>query len=160
MIRFRWKNKWIPFEKVEWSGTDTQCSRKITVTLLHNPYDSTVEDLKIKLGDLVYLYDGTTQLFVGTVTTREKTVEIGTATYTAMDFMHHLLRSKATKKFKKLSPEKITAKICKDLQIKTSGLASTKVSIPKLIFEDKTYYDMIIEAYRKAKSKTGESICQ
>ena len=65
MIRFRWKNKWIPFEKVEWSGTDTQCSRKITVTLLHNPYDSTVEDLKIKLGDLVYLYDGTTQLFVG-----------------------------------------------------------------------------------------------
>ena len=84
MIRFRWKNKWIPFEKVEWSGTDTQCSRKITVTLLHNPYDSTVEDLKIKLGDLVYLYDGTTQLFVGTVTTREKTVEIGTATYTSL----------------------------------------------------------------------------
>ena len=26
-------------------------------------------------------------------------------------------------------------------------------SAPKLIFEDKTYYDMIIEAYRKAKSK-------
>lgn len=156
MIRFRWKNKWIPFEKVEWSGTDTQCSRKITVTLLHNPYDSTVEDFKIKLGDLVYLYDGTTQLFVGTVTTREKTAEIGIATYTAMDFMHHLLRSKSTKKFKKLSPEKITEKICKDLQIKTSGLASTKVSIPKLIFEDKTYYDMIVEAYWKAKSKTGK----
>lgn len=98
MIRFRWKNKWIPFEKVEWSGTDTQCSRKITVTLLHNPYDSTVEDLKIKLGDLVYLYDGTTQLFVGTVTTEGKNGGDWDSNLYSEGFHAHLLRIQSHKK--------------------------------------------------------------
>nr|DAP94095.1 MAG TPA: 43 kDa tail protein [Caudoviricetes sp.] len=157
MIQFRWKNVWLPFEKVEWSGTDTQCSRQITVTLQSNPYDGSVENPAIALGDLVYLYDGTAQIFVGTVTTREKQAEIGTATYTAMDFMHHLLRSKASKKFKKLTPEKITAKLCTEIGAGTESLATTKTKIAKLIFEDKSYYDMIITAYRKARAKTKKN---
>ena len=154
MIRLRWKDKWIVFESLEWSGTDTQCSRQLTFTLPHNPYDKHFENPSIALGDLVYLYDGKTQLFLGSVTTREKTAEVGTASYTAMDFMHHLLRSNGTYKFTNTTPEKITKKICSDLGIHTAKLATTKCNIKKLLFEDTCVYDIIITAYRKAKART------
>lgn len=157
MIKLRWKDKWIDFESVEWSGTDNQCSRQLSFTIPCNPYDKSFENLTIKLGDLIYLYDGSTQLFIGTVTTREKSAEIGTASYTAMDFMHHLLRSNGTYKFTKTTPEKITKKVCSDLKIKTTKLATTKCNINKLIFEDVCFYDIIITAYRKAKAKTGKN---
>lgn len=157
MIKLRWKDKWIDFESVEWSGTDNQCSRQLSFTIPCNPYDKSFEKLDIKLGDLIYLYDGSTQLFIGTVTTREKSAEIGTASYTAMDFMHHLLRSTGTYKFTKTTPEKITKKVCSDLKIQTVKLASTKCNIKKLIFEGDCIYDIIITAYRKAKATTGKN---
>ena len=156
MIRLRWKEKWIDFESVEWSGTENQCSRQVTFTIPSNPYDKSFEKLAIKLGDLVYLYDGTKQLFVGTVTQREKTAEIGTASYTAMDFMHHLLRSNGTYKFTKTTPEKITKKVCSDVKVGTTKLATTKCNIAKMFFEDACIYDIIISAYRKAKALNGK----
>lgn len=156
MIKLRWKDKWIDYESIEWSGTHNQCSRQISFTIPWNPYDKNFEKLDIKLGDLMYLYDGKTQLFVGTVTSREKTAEIGTASYVAMDFMHHLLRSNASYNFKKTTPEKIVKKVCSDLQIKTTALASTKTNISKLLFQDACVYDIIVTAYRKAKAKTGK----
>lgn len=154
MIRLRWKDKWIDFESVTWSGTHNQCSRQLDFTLPCNPYDKDFEQLGIKLGDLIYLYDGSTQLFVGTVTSREKTAEVGTASFVAMDFMHHLLRSTGTYKFKKTTPEKIVKKVCSDLKIPVGTLEKTKCNIPKIYFEDQGIYDIIVRAYRKAKAIT------
>ncbi len=156
MIKLRWKDKWIDFESIEWTGTDNQCSRQISFTLPSNPYDKDFKQLNIKLGDLVYLYDDSTQLFVGTITTREKSAAVGTASYVAMDFMHHLLRSNGTYKFKKTTPEKIAKKVCSDLKIQTTDLAKTKCNIAKIFFQDQCIYDMIIRAYRKAKAHTGK----
>lgn len=154
MIRLRWKDSWIEFESVTWSGTHNQCSRQLDFTIPCNPYDKDFTNLNIKLGDLIYLYDGSKQLFVGTVTSREKTAEIGSASFVAMDFMHHLLRSNGTYKFKKTTPEKIVKKVCADLKIPVGTLAKTKCNIPKIYFEDQCIYDIIIRAYRKAKAIT------
>lgn len=156
MIKLRWKDKWIQYESVEWSGTHNQCSRKISFTLPSNPYDRNFEKLNIKLGDLMYLYNNTTLIFVGTVTSRERTAAVGTVSYVAMDFMQHLLRSNASYKFSNTTPEKITQKVCSDLQIKTTNLAKTKCSIMKLFFDDQCIYDIIVKAYRKAKATTGK----
>lgn len=156
MIKLRWKSKWIEYESITWSGTHNQCSRELDFTIPCNPYDKDFENQAIKLGDLIYLYDGATQLFVGTVTSREKSAEIGSASYVAMDFMHHLLRSNGTYKFKKTTPEKITKKVCSDLQIKTTNLAKTKTNIAKMFFDDQCIYDIIVRAYRKAKAVTGK----
>lgn len=156
MIKLRWKNKWLQFVSVEWSGTDTQCSRQLQFTIPSDPYNSNFKNQAVALGDLVYLYDGTAQLFVGTVTTREKTAEVGTAVYTAMDFMHHLLKSSASYTFRNTTPEKITKKVCADFKIKTAKLAATKVNIPKLFFDDQCIYDIIVAAYRRAKAKNGK----
>lgn len=152
-IRLRWKDKWIDFGRVEWSGTHNQSSRTVTFTVPTNPYDKDFTNLDIKLADPIYLYDGSTRLFVGTITTREKSAGVGTATYTAQDFMHHLLRSSASYKFQNTTPERIVKKVCSDLQIPTKDLAKTNANIKKLWFDGENAYDIIVKAYRKAKGK-------
>ena len=156
MIKLKWGGYWIEYVRVGWSGSDEQCSRQVSFDIPSNPYDKTFHDIKIKLGDIVKLCDGKKVLFIGTVTTRERSGEIGTVTYTAMDFMHHLLRSNTTHKFKNMTAESIAKKVCHEIGIPTGKLAATKYNIPKLFFEDQCIYDIIITAYRKAKSHTGK----
>lgn len=156
MIKLKWSGYWIEYVRIEWSGSDEQCSRQISFDIPGNPYDKTFHNIKIKLGDIVKLCDGKKILFIGTVTTRERSGEIGTVTYTAMDFMHHLLRSNTTHKFKNMTAESIAKKVCREIGIPTGKLAATKYNIPKLFFEDQCIYDIIITAYRKAKSHTGK----
>ena len=154
MIELRWKDKYINYTRVTWSGTDNQVSRVVSFEIPCNPYDKDSDNPNIKLGDLIYLYDGKKQLFIGTVTKRDKTAEIGSASYEATDFMKHLLRSSASYKFTNTTAEKIAQTLCKTLGIGTKSLAKTKVKIAKIIFEEKTIYDMILTAYRQAKAKT------
>lgn len=154
MIKLRWNDTWVQFERVEWSGTENQCSRQISFTLPKNPYDKGFQNVNVKLGDLIYLYNGKTKIFVGTVTSRTKDAEIGSAEYVAMDFMHHLLRSNGTYKFKNTTPEKITKKVCSDVQVKTSTLAKSSTNIQKMFVEDQCAYDIIVKAYRYAKANT------
>lgn len=156
MIKLKWKKEWIEFERVEWSGTAEQCSRQLSFSIPHNPYDKEFENKSIKLGDLIYLYDDKEQLFVGTVTSRDVSAEVGVREYVAQDFMHHLLRSNGTFKFKNKSPEAITKTLCKNLGIQIGSLAKTNANIPKIFFEDQPYYDIIARVYRKAKSVTGK----
>ena len=111
MVKLRWKDKWIDFVSVDWSGTDNQCSRQVAFSVPNNPYDKNFEQLGIALGDLIYLYDKK-RFFIGTVTNRERSAETGSATYTVKDFMHYLLNSSGTFKFKNTTPEKMTRKVC------------------------------------------------
>lgn len=156
MVKLRWKNKWVQYERIEWSGTENQCSRQISFTLPSNPYDKEFQNVSIKLGDPIYLYNDKKKIFVGTVTSRTKRAEIGTGDYTSMDFMHYLLRSNATYKFKNTTPEKITKKACEDVGVKTKSLAKTNTYIEKMFFEDQCIYDIMIRAYRSAKHATGK----
>lgn len=156
MIYLGWQDKWIDYESIAWSGTENQCSREIAFSLPSNPYDVNTEQTKIKLGDIVFVYDDSNQLFIGVVTSRDKSNAVGTASYVAKDFMHYLLRSDGTYKFKNTTPEKITKKVCSDLQIPVGALAKTKTNIKKMFFDEKCMYDIIVAAYRKAKAKTGK----
>lgn len=152
MIKLRWKNKWLKYEKVEWSGTANQCSRQVTFSIPTNPHDENFKNENIELGDLVYLYNGSVQLFVGTVTSRSPSSDAGQSEYVSMDFMHYLLKSSGTYKFKKTTPEKIVKKLCNELGIKTKNLAKTNANIAKLFLEEQCIYDIIIKAYRKANT--------
>ena len=154
MIELRWKNKYINYTRLTWSGTHNQVSRIVSFEIPCNPYDKEFENANINLGDLIYLYDGKKQLFIGTVTKRDKSAEIGVASYEATDFMKHLLRSTGSYSFKNTTAEKIAKTLCKKIGIETKSLAKTKVKIKKLIFEEKTIYEMILEAYRQAKATT------
>ncbi len=156
MMKLYWNKQSIQFERVEWSGTDTQCSRQISATIASNPYDKNFITEKIKLGDIIQLYNDRNQCFIGVVTSREKNAAPGTMTIEAKDFMHYLLRSSTTKIFRNKSPEKITKMVCKEAGIKVGILAKAKVNIDKIFFKEKAIYDIIVRAYRKAKAKNGK----
>lgn len=157
MFKLYLNKKQIPFSSVTWSGTDQQSSRELSFTLASNPYDKNFENIKVKLGDMVSFYEGKTRLFLGTVTSRERSGEIGTATYTSKDYMHHLLKSNGSYKFKSTTPEKIAQKVCDDVQIPVGTLAVSNASIPKLFFDNASLYDIIIRAYREAKAVTNKN---
>ncbi len=154
MIKIKWKGKMLDFESVEWSGTDNQCSRQLTFTVPVNPYDKMFKSYGIALGDLVKLYSDKKLLFLGTITAREKTAAVGTASYTAVDFMQHLLRSTGTYVFRNTTPEAIAKRLCTEMKIKIGSLAKTKIYIKRLIYEEQAIYDIIVGAYRKAKPQT------
>jgi hypothetical protein len=151
-----WGKKKVPYTTLTWSGTDTQASREIRFEVPWDPYDKSVPKLGIAKGDVVELRVNGKKYFVGQITSRDKTDQIGTASYTARDFMHHLLGSTGTYIFKKTTPEAITKKVCKDVGVTTTGLFKTGISIKKMIFENQCLYDIIIKAYRKVKSETGK----
>jgi len=155
-IKLLWSKKWLDYTSVEWAGSHNQSSRQITFSLPANRYDKGFKNVNIKLGDIVSLYDGKTRLFLGVITAREKSAEIGTESYTARDFLHYLLRSIGMYKFKNKTPEQIAKQICGSVGIKIDKVATTGVVIPKMICEDMSLYDIIAKAYRKAFLKTGK----
>ena len=88
------------------------------------------------------------------VTGRDCKSEAGELSYTARDGMIHLLRTNGTYKFVNKTPEKITSLVCKDVKVKTGDLAKTKISIQKIFFQERPYYEIIMAAYTKAYRKS------
>jgi cell wall-associated NlpC family hydrolase len=141
----------------EWSGSASQCSRALSFEVANSPYDNDFKNPNIKTGDTIKLYDDAGKLiFVGGVQERARQGEAGTLSYKAQDYMIHLLRSKATYKFKKKTPEAIAKKVCLDVKVKPGKLVKTKVKIKKMFCEGMGLYDIILAAYRKAAKKKGK----
>ena len=97
-----------------WSGSAYSAARYFEFTILNPAGDNHFKVPNIKDGDVICFYNGRTKLFHGKITKRGRKGEAGTITYTAYDYMLHLIRSKGTYKFKKKKPEQITQLICKD----------------------------------------------
>lgn len=155
MIRIVWSGQELACTTTVWSGTDTQASRELTFEVPTNNFDKDFKNAKIKLADIVTMYNDYDPIFVGVVTSRDKTAEAGVTTYTARDFMHYLLRSSGSYKFKNKTAEKISKKLCKDIGISVGSLAKTKINIPKLIYIEEPFYDMIVNAYYNASKVSG-----
>lgn len=141
--------------KIEWSGADTQASRTVEFDLVNSPHDPEIKRPHILLGDIITLTtdDGKVR-FIGRVTSYEKSSEVGTVTITAKDYMHNMINSKASYKFKNKTPEYITRAVCKDIGITVGKLATTKKKIAKYLPSDMSYYDIIIKAYQMVSGKT------
>lgn len=162
MISVKWKPQgkktWTELNIVtcDWSGTENQAARQLQFTIPWNPYDNGFKNPKIALGDRVKLFDGKKLLFLGVITSREKTASVGTASYSAYDYMHYLLRSKVSRKFSNTTPKAVTVSLCKQAGVKTGKMEDPKTDIGKLFYKDKPIYDIIIAVYRKAyiKNKT------
>lgn len=142
-------------QSATWGGSDTQTSRTLDFTVIYNTIHS-FDNITVKLGDIIKLYNGKSLLYCGVITKRERSDAIGTVSYCSYDFMHYLLRSSTSKNFKNTTAERITQNICGELNIQTGSLAKTNVPISKLLLEDDLHYNGIIKAYRKAAQQTGK----
>lgn len=137
-------------ERVTWEGSDTQVSRTATITVPYNYYKDLY--LNIRPGHLLTLTEQK-EIFAGVVTNQPRRGQIGAVSYTAKDFMHYLLRSSGSYNFKKTTPEKITRKVCSDLMIQTGDLYETKKYLPSLLFDNESYYNIIVKSYNAAARK-------
>lgn len=161
-MKLKWKDNDITgyVTRVTWSGSAKQAARTVDFEIAYSPNDSSVKQLNILNGDKIVFYpaypDNKTVKFVGTVTSRERRSEAGTLSYTAQDYMMHLLRSSGTYKFRKKTPEKIAKQVCNDIGVSTGTLSKTKVNIKKIFFQERTYYEIIMAAYTRAKRKNGK----
>lgn len=159
-MKLMWKDKNITgyTTSVTWTGSAKQAARSVAFNVAYSPNDKEVKVLNIKLGDKIVFYPGypddTKTKFVGMVTGRDRKSEAGELSYTARDGMIHLLRTNGTYKFVNKTPEKITSLVCKDVKVKTGDLAKTKISIQKIFFQERPYYEIIMAAYTKAYRKS------
>lgn len=158
-MRLKWKDTNISgyVTSVTWAGSAKQAARTVAFSVAYSPNDKSVKNLNIKLGDKITFHPGYPDdkktKFIGIITQRERKSEAGELQYTATDGMMHLLRSSGTYRIVNKTPEKITQMICKDVKVKTGSLAKTKISIPKIFFQERPYYEIIMAAYTKAYRK-------
>ena len=123
-MKIKWKNGkkeyWITefVSTVTWSGADTQASRSLEFEMVNTPFDKSMSVPVLKGGDIVNFYDDNGKCrFEGRITGKNKLSEVGTRQYTARDYMHNMVKSKASYIFKKKTAEYITKAICKDMGI-------------------------------------------
>lgn len=143
---------------MSWSGSRSEVARKLELQVVNAPLDKNITPLNIGLADPIYLYeeDGTTELFRGYVVEREANSTTGVVTYIAYDLLFYTLKSNATHNFSSKTAEAITKIVCDDVEIPVGNLASTGLS-QKLIVQDKSIYEIIMQAYTQAHQQNGKN---
>lgn len=144
--------------KLTWSGASTQASRQVSISLANDPYDKNMNVPKVRPGDIIKVYAGKEKnpRFIGRVPNRQLTSDIGTIEIIAYDYMHNMISSTMTKKFKNKTPEYITKAVLADVGMTAGKIAKTGQKIKKFYPSQMSPYDIIIAAYRKVKDKTGK----
>ncbi len=148
---------------VSWSGSVSQAARTAEIAVINAPNDKNVKNLKLNIGagEVIKLYEGGNLIFFGEIQSARKTSETGIVTYTCYDLLNHLLKSTGVYNFSDTTAERITKKICADLEIKTGSIVETKATIKKMIIDGDTFYDIIMKSYTKAAKQTGKKyICR
>ena len=77
---------------IEWSGSKSQVTRKLEITVVNAPYDPNIKHLNLKLAETLYLYsdDLKTEYFRGFIVERERSSKTGNITYTAYDLCYYI----------------------------------------------------------------------
>ncbi len=148
---------------VSWGGSVSQAARTAEIAVINAPDDRNVKELKLNIGagDAIKLYEDDSLIFWGEVQSARRTSETGTVTYMCYDLLNHLLKSTGVYNFSNTTAERITKKVCADLEIQTGSIIETKATIKKMITDGDTFYDIIMKAYTKAAKQTGEKyICR
>ncbi len=142
---------------INWSGSASQASRQLSISVLYSPVDNNHKDINIRIGDRVKLYyDDNTLLIDAMVYTRERVSQQGTISYSCYDDLNLLIKSTASYNFKNTTPEKIAEMVCNDLKVSYGRLSVTNVHISKLLVEGESIYNIIMKAYTKAYQMNGK----
>ena len=150
--------------KYEWGGSVEKGVRSFSFDVINAPYDKNIMELipPIATGDLISFYTDPDYavpnylLFYGQVENMGKKSNKGTISYTCHDMLIHLTRSETNRTYNETA-EAIAMSICTEFGLTPMYIVPTGVSIGKTVFEDKTYFDIISEAYKKAGLSTGKN---
>ena len=141
--------------KIEWSGSAQSAARQLSIDYINAPYDNFGLPV-ISTGDYLSFAPKDEEVFFGQIFGTEKSSAVGTITFTAYDWMKHLLESSGQYNFKNLPPETIATMVCNDAGVPIRYLYPTGINIASMLCDDMSLYDIIMAAYTKAHRITGD----
>ncbi|MBD2867737.1 XkdQ/YqbQ family protein [Paenibacillus arenilitoris] len=142
-------------KSVKWSGDGKQASRKLVVEL------SNSENLRDRLiaiekgSELRLLVDEKKELFRGVIFSDSINAG-GQMTVTAYDENIYLTKNKDTKIFRNQTASDIVKRLCNEFSLPIGEIHDTGFVIPKLIFRDKTLYEMMVMSLTVSEKQNGK----
>lgn len=141
---------------MSWGGSRQEVARKLELKVINAPLDPNIVPPQLELASPITLFDDNgAELFRGFVTDREASSVTGTVTYVVYDLLYYTLKSNATYNFSGKTAEEITTMVCNDMGIPVGNLAPTGIS-QKLIVQNVSIYDIIMQAYTQAHEQNGK----
>lgn len=143
-------------EKIVWGGDYQQVARKLEIDIAASPTDPHITPIRAKMGNMVKLFDDDgSELFRGYVFSNDRAVSNNALTITAYDGLYYLTKSKGTYNFKNMTAEAVTRKLAADFGIPIGDIQQTGISL-SFVADEKTIYDIIMQAYTAAGNQNGK----
>lgn len=142
-------------KSIGWSGDIKQAARKLVVEIINT---GDLRDLHMKFekgAELRLLLDEKQELFRG-VLFADQINPKGQMTLTAYDENIYLTKNKDTKIFRNQSASAIIKRLCNEFSIPTGEIHDTGYVIPKLVFRDKTLFEMMVMALTETQKQNGQ----
>lgn len=139
---------------MKWGGDIRQTARKMEVPLAYGR-DYYLPKYEAPMGSLLVLRNDTSEILRGVIFDRKKDTDGG---YSLVAYNHliYFLKNKATYIFRGMTADAIINKLCKDFGVPVGDIASTGVTLDKLILREKTIYDMAVIALTETTKRNGK----
>lgn len=137
------------------SGDYLQAARTLNLSMVSTNSDKDIPSANIELGNVIQLLQADEEIFYGYVFERLKATDSKTIDLYCCDCGIYLKKNRYSYKFRNITPEDITRKICSDFQIEIGSIVSTEVKITKN-FIGLDLYSIIIGSYYEASITTGK----
>lgn len=138
---------------IQWTGEILHSDRKISVNI-SNTIDGRIQFLNIETGKEVIFFNNGEELFRGIVFNTDIN-DKGEMNISAADVNVYLTKNIDTRKFENKKASDIVKRICDDFEIPYGDIIDTGYVIPKLIFRDKSLFNMMIAALTITEKQTG-----
>jgi hypothetical protein len=136
------------------SGDTQQAARKASLTL-QGTADGITRLLTLEKGCEVRVNDKGAELFRGIIFA-DGIDGAGSLTITAYDRNIYLTKNTDTRKFEKVTASTIIKTLCNAFGIPMGTIEDTGYIIPKMVFDNKTLWDMMVMALTYTKKQTGK----
>ncbi len=140
---------------VQISGDLLGASRTLKFSYVYSDIDPNILTATVEMGDLVQVFQNNKQLFYGRVFKIDKGTNSNTIDVTCYDYGIYLKKNQHSYKFRYITPEAATRKICGKFNIDTGNIASTGISISRNYF-GVDLYSIIIGMFYQASLINGK----
>jgi hypothetical protein len=143
-------------ENVKLSGSLEQVARKLEFNLIVSPTDKNIPIVNLNLGNQISLYGNNgKRLFFGFIWKRNKAYQSVKMKVMAYEGSIYLLKSFDAYNFKNISPHKIAQQVIGDAGLSAGYLEKVNSNLSYIVY-DKSLYEIIIDAYKRATKDTGK----
>lgn len=127
---------------IQYGGERLTAVRNLELSVLSGT-DSYIPKLDLKKGAMLTLFSGNIEL-IRAVIFKEDKDDKGNIKVTAYTHGIYLTKNKDTIKFEQLKASQIAQKVCSQFGIPVGTIEDTKIILPKMIFREKTLWDIIL----------------